>query len=185
MTEDRLLENLRKGDEQAFKLLVDKYHRMVFSACYAILHNSEDADDIAQEVFIEIFRSLHLFKGEAKLSTWIYRIAINKSLNLVRKIRYRKLLRPLETILGIEMSVRNRESASDKVESSEQTSLLYSAIDSLPENQRTAFLLNKYEMLTHEEIAEVMDTTISGVESLLHRAKANLRKKLINYYKLK
>ncbi len=176
-----MLERLRNGDERAFKLLVESYQRMVFGTCYAIVHCTDDADDVAQEVFIEVFRSMQQFKGEARLSTWMYRIAVNKSLNHLRKNRYRRLLKPFEDILGSVVSMPTNELASDRVESQERSDILHRTIDSLPKNQRIAFLLNKYEMLSYKEIADVMETSIPGVESLLHRAKSNLRKKLANY----
>ncbi len=184
MTEEQLLERLKNGDEKAFKILIENHQRMVFTTCYALVHNVADADDLAQEVFIEVFRSCRQFRGDAKLSTWIYRISVNKSLNMIRKNRYRKLLKPLETIFGTETSITDHELATDRLEARELSGVLHQAIDALPENQRVAFLLNKYELLSYKEIADVMETSVSGVESLLHRAKSNLRKRLTNYHEI-
>jgi len=87
--EDReIVLKILDGDHRAFQILVEKYQEMVFRTCMGLLHNPDDADDIAQEVFVEVYESLGYFRHEAKLSTWIYRIAVNKSLNYLTRIRH-------------------------------------------------------------------------------------------------
>lgn len=181
-----LIDKILKGDQLAFKELVEKYQTMVINTCTGFLHNKADAEDIAQEVFIEVFSSLDKFRKEAKLSTWMYRIAVNKSLNFLRSKKRRQWLQSFEE--AFRTNRPDQWEPSDKrhpgveMETKEEALLLHRAMHSLSENQRIAFTLNKYEDLSYSEIAEVMDVSVSSVESLIHRSKINLQKKLMNYY---
>jgi RNA polymerase sigma-70 factor, ECF subfamily len=188
--EQQLIKELKEGKEPAFKLIVDSYQKAVVNTCFGLVHNPTDSEDIAQEVFIEVFNSIYKFRSDAKLSTWIYRIAVNKSFNFNRDNKRRKYHQPIEN------STQNNRGKADLVEegpdlpgynleNSERAKLLYKAIDELPENQKIAFTLNKYEDLSYQEISEVMEMTLSSVESLIHRAKKNLQKKLYHCYKKK
>jgi RNA polymerase sigma-70 factor, ECF subfamily len=189
MSETEIIIRLKQGDEQAFRGLVDKYRNMVVNTCFGLLHNIDDAEDVAQDVFIEVFRSVHKFRADARLSTWLYRIAVNRSLNFIRDNKKRKWFQSLnevvkskteqaeyETSLGV-------ETPESGMETEQRSALLYEAIDSLPENQRIAFTLNKYEELPYKEIADIMHLSLSSVESLIHRAKKKLQKKLYHCYK--
>jgi len=191
MSEAEIIQKLREGDEHAFRQLVVKYRQLVVNTCFGLVHNLEDAEDIAQDVFIEVFRSVHKFRADSKISTWLYRIAVNRSLNFIRDNKRRKLAQSIEEIFspGKEKSGNfspEKVSAPDtEIENSERAAILHKAIDSLPQNQRVAFTLNKYEDLSYKEIAAVMETSVSSVESLIHRAKKNLQKKLYVCYKKK
>lgn len=191
MSETEIIQQLQQGSEPAFKLLVDKYQRLVVNTCFGMVHNTEDAEDIAQEVFIEVFRSIQNFRADAKLSTWLYRIAVNRSLNFIRDNKKNKWFRSFEDSVKNKISLHERlaNSASDQpeyiMENNQRAILLHKAIDSLPENQKVAFTLSKYEELTYQEISSVMDQSVSAVESLIHRAKKNLQKKLYTCYKKK
>lgn len=188
MTDADLLKSLAGKDENAFRILVEKYQSMVFKACFHILNNSEDAEDVAQDTFVEAYLSISSFRGDAKISTWLYRIAINKSKNLLRKNRWQALMQRFDKFLPGEKSVvfdAEDRSAHENMhlhEKNEDQMVLWKAIENLPENQRIAFTLNKYEELSYQEIAEAMQTSLSAVESLIHRAKLNLQKKLVNYF---
>ncbi|NJK94281.1 MAG: RNA polymerase sigma factor [Bacteroidales bacterium] len=188
MTDSELINSLLSKDENAFRFLVEKYKNMVFKACFHILNNAEDAEDIAQEVFIEAFLSISGFRGDAKLSTWLYRISLNKSKNLLRKNRWQQLVQRFgKFITGeksefIEIEDHAAREAMHEIERTEEQQILWRAIDSLPENQRIAFTLNKYEELSYQEIADVMMTSVSAVESLIHRGKLNLQKKLLKQF---
>jgi RNA polymerase sigma-70 factor (ECF subfamily) len=167
---------------------VEQYQEMVFRTCMGLLHDRHEADDLAQEVFIEVYNSLSRFRSQAKLSTWIYRIAVNKSLNHLKRMRRRKLFTKLEDLFlpqGARPSIAEPASdASDKgIEDRERSELLQFALNSLPENQRVAFVLFRYDELSQKEIAEQMNLSIPAVESLIHRAKQSLQKKLLAYYK--
>lgn len=185
-----LINELKNGHEAAFRSLVDTYRDLVVNTCYSMVHSREDAEDIAQEVFIEVHRSIGNFRAESKISTWLYRISINRSLNFIRDNKRKKWFRTLEeTFQGKNnephISGSNANHPEGQVENEQRARILHSAIDSLPENQKIAFTLNKYDDLSYQEIAAVMEVSLSSVESLIHRAKTNLQKKLYDCYKKK
>jgi RNA polymerase sigma-70 factor (ECF subfamily) len=185
--EQELLSQLRGKAPRAFKVLVERYRDHVLNICYRFIFNREDAEDIAQEVFIEIHRSIFTFRGEAKLSTWIYRIAVTRSIDFIRKIKRKKRMAQIKSLMGIEAEVKNIPAPLDNdpakgLEQEERRRKLREAVDSLPENQRIAFTLSKYKGLGNKEIADIMGTSLASVESLVHRAKNNLKKKLYRYF---
>ena len=189
MTDAELIQRLIDRDNAAFKDLVEKYQSMVYKACYNLLRQPEDAEDIAQDVFIEVFESIDQFRNLSKLSTWLYRIAINKSLNHLRKTKRKSLISSIERFFtgeketALEIEDKGANDSPFNIEYTERSKVLQFAIDSLPENQRIAFTMNKFDELSYQEITEIMGLSISSVESLIHRAKLNLQKKLTNYYK--
>ena len=191
MSESEIIQKLKLGNEKAFKEMVDNYQKMVVNTCFGIVHNIEDAEDIAQEVFIEVFRSVHKFRSDSKLSTWLYRISINRSLNFIRDNKRNKWFQSFEDSVQSKNALhenlinRNTDHPEYKLENTQRATLLHEAIDSLAENQKIAFTLSKYEELSYQEISKVMDVSVSSVESLLHRAKKNLQKKLYVCYKKK
>jgi len=182
VTDQHLIREIINGDEIAFRHLVEEYSKQVFHICYAIVHNQDDADDLSQDVFIEVFRSISRFRSDARLSTWIYRIAVNKSLNFLRKRKRQSWIQSFGDLISFQQTEEER--TTENLSKNELRALrLHEAIDSLPENQRSAFLLHKLNDLSQPEIAEIIGTTVKGVESLIHRAKINLQKKIITYYK--
>ncbi|MFA5328332.1 MAG: sigma-70 family RNA polymerase sigma factor [Prolixibacteraceae bacterium] len=191
MDESQLISGIQQGDRNAFRLLVEKNQQMVVNTCFGIVHNHADAEDLAQDVFLEIFRSAANFRGDAKLSTWLYRIATNRSLNFIRDNKKRRFLQTLEEAFtggknrNNEMTSHRGDYADNLVTDGQRKEMLYKAIDGLPENQRVAFTLNKYEDLSYQKIAEIMEVSLSSVESLIHRAKKNLQNQLYDCYKKK
>jgi RNA polymerase sigma-70 factor (ECF subfamily) len=187
VTEKDLIKGLQTANDGAYRQLVATFQKQVFTTCLSFVHIPADADDLSQEVFIEIFRSAKNFRGDSRLSTWIYRIAVNKSLNHLRKQKRSRWLQSWEDFFsGNSGSDNNQQSdqlSSDLVEGSDRTNQLHQAIDRLPENQRTAFLLSKYDELPTRQIAEIMQTSQSAVDSLIFRAKTNLQKYLYQRYK--
>jgi RNA polymerase sigma-70 factor, ECF subfamily len=185
------IDKLKQGNEAAFKEMVENYRQMVVNTCFGLLHNIDDAEDVAQDVFIEVFRSVEKFRGDSKISTWLYRIAVNRSLNFIRDNKKRKWFQSIDDAVESKKEVLSQfvSNYSDNpefdLENSQRTLLLHEAIDSLPENQRVAFTLNKYEDLAYKEIADIMNLSVSSVESLIHRAKKNLQKKLYTCYQKK
>lgn len=179
------IDQLRNREEKAFKQLVEEYQKMVFKTCMGIVHNDDDADDVAQEVFIEAFHSIDKFRADSKISTWLYRIAMNKSLNFIRDNKRNRLLQSigLKSTPDIPDDEHNYDQPFEAVQQKQRKKIMDAAIDSLPENQRTAFVLSKFDELSYKEISEIMDISIPSVESLLFRAKQNLQKKLIHCYK--
>jgi RNA polymerase sigma-70 factor, ECF subfamily len=189
VTEQEIIKGLLEKDEKAFREVVETFRKNVYHTCFGFVHNRQDAEDIAQDVFIELYRSVNKFRGDSKLSTWVYRICVNKSLNHIRKHKNSKLLYPIELLFsglrddGNRTEMEEPSAQEDNVERKEMKKVLHQAIDSLPENQRTAFTLSKFDDLSYNEISEVMETSLSAVESLIHRAKLGLQKKLLKYRK--
>ena len=186
--ETDLIERLTAGDESAFKSLFDLYKSKIYNTAAGFLTNESEAEDITQEVFIQVFKSIRHFKENSKLSTWIYRITISKCLDLLRKKKVKKRFAFITEIFekenddGKEPFV-NYEHPGIDAENRELSKILFREIDKLPENQRIAFVLNKVEQLSYVEISEVMGATVSAVESLISRAKVNLKKRLEKYYR--
>ncbi|MGE0076649.1 MAG: RNA polymerase sigma factor [Bacteroidales bacterium] len=178
------------NDHKAFTELMDKYQRMVVTTCRGFVGSYHEAEDLAQDVFVELYESISSFRSESKLSTWIYRIAVNKSLNYLRKKKREALFLGFnfwskddgrENNLQIMSSVDSE--ADYSIISTEERQLLKGAINKLPENQRVALILSRYQDLSYKEIAEVMEVSVSSVESLLFRAKTNLRKLILESQK--
>lgn len=186
--EENIIDDILKGSQKAFKELIDTYQNQVHNTCFGFVGNNEDADDLAQDVFIEVYQSLYKFKQDASLSTWIYRITVNKSLDYIKKQkrikRWGSIIKlSTETDVIKDRWIGHNETPDLNLEQKERIDILNAAIGKLPKNQRIAFTLNKYEELSYMEISKIMNNSISSVESLLHRAKNNLKITLENYYK--
>jgi RNA polymerase sigma-70 factor (ECF subfamily) len=153
------------------------------------LHNKEDADDLTQDVFIQTFQTLSGYRGDASFSTWIYRIAVNACLNKVRKSSKTNLFQRFGNMFTGEKSqeysfpTTESENPENLLIDAEKNEWVERALNSLPEKQRTAIVLSKYDDLSQKEIAEIMETTEGAVEALIQRAKTNLREKLSSLYK--
>ncbi|MBN1929599.1 MAG: RNA polymerase sigma factor [Chlorobiaceae bacterium] len=169
--------------QRLFNELVAEHQEMVVNTCYRFVFNREDAEDLAQEVFIEVYRSLDNFREESKLSTWIYRIAVTKSLDHLRRLKRKKRFSSLKRIVGIDdpaesLPAPDYDNPADVLAGNERAEKLRNALDALPDNQKTAFLLSKYDGYGNQEIADILQTTVPAVESLIHRAKKNLKSRL-------
>jgi RNA polymerase sigma-70 factor (ECF subfamily) len=188
MTESEYIRGLKRGDEKVFREFVDTYQTSLLRLCMGFLHDEEDAKDIVQDVFIEVFQSVGKFRKEASLSTWLYRIAVNKSLNQIKKDRNRKLFAGINSVLPLKREavsdIADESMGSDRrIEKEERAKAVRKAIGQLPENQRIAFILSKYQDLPYSDISDVMGISLSAVESLIHRAKLGLQRKLFRLYK--
>ncbi len=181
MKDEELISAIKNRNQQAFREFYDKYHLMIFRSCMGFVHQQEAAEEIVQDVFVEAYISIDKFKWNSKISTWLYRIAINKSLNHLRKEKTKNVIKNFETLWGTdkadEDNYKEQEQAGENIKKQ-----LHHAIDKLPKNQRTAFILHKYDDLSYKEIAEIMHVSLSAVESLMHRAKKNLQNKLKDFY---
>ena len=187
MNEQEFISRLRNQDAIAFKELIKLFGNKVFNTSLGILQNKEDAEDVTQEIFVAVFQSIHQFKGESKLSTWIYRIALSRSLEFLRKKNRKKRFGFVQRLFGDDEvepinDIPNFLHPGVQLENKERSQILFAAINKLPENQKTAFILHKVEDLSYAEITEVMQVSLSSVESLLFRAKQNLQKLLGDYY---
>lgn len=189
MSEQELVEALMSGQESAYRTVVKNYQLNVYNTCIGILHDEDAAKDISQDVFIELFKSINKFRGDSKISTWLYRIAINKSLNYIRDNKKHSLVQSIQRFFTSKEREENLEiqdfsnmSPIEKFAQNDHSTALQRAIDKLPTNQRTAFVLKNYDDLSYKEITDVMKISMSSVESLIHRAKTNLQKELAEYY---
>ena len=188
MEDQELIEKLRTGDRKAFEALVDAFQTKVLNTCLNFVFDRSDAEDLTQEVFVEVFRSISGFEQRSSLSTWIYRISVTKSLELIRSRKRQKRAGVLLSIFGLQQAGWDvKAPASDHpgvhLENKERAHRLHLALQNLPENQRIAFTLHKLESQSYEEVAQVMGVSLSSVESLIFRARKNLQKSLENYYK--
>lgn len=181
------MEALRTGDETAFQQVVEAYQERVLNTCLGLVPNLHDAEDLTQEVFIELWRSAGSFRGDARLSTWLYRVAVNKSLELLRSRQRKKRFAFFRSMVGLEdesaQHIRDEfNHPGVLLEQRERAQVLFAAMERLPGNQKTALVLQKTEGLSHTEIAEILGVSMASVESLLHRAKKNLYAHLLKYY---
>lgn len=161
---------------------------MVFNTVIGFLQNHEDAEDVTQNVFIKVFESINQFKGESALSTWIYRVSVTSALEFLRKKKRKKRFGFLSPIWGEDnepvVDIPDFHHPGVQLDNKEKATILFKAIKQLPENQQIAFILNKVEGLSYQEVAAIMQTSLSAIESLLHRAKSNLKEILKNFNNL-
>lgn len=178
---------LQAGDEEAFRLLVKAYQQMVYNTCLGILQQEADAEDLTQEVFVSIFQHIKKFKAGSALSTWIYRITVNKCMEFIRYKKRRKRFSAVIRRLG-GASGRESEDVVDFVhpgvslQNKELATHLFRAMARLPVKQHLAFVLNKIEGLSYQEVGEILGLSVSSVESLLFRAKKKLQTLLGSFY---
>jgi RNA polymerase sigma-70 factor (ECF subfamily) len=188
LNERELIALLKKKDREAFKIMVETWQSMVYNTALGLLQNAQDAEDTAQEVFMQVFESIASFKEESKFSTWIYRITVSKSLDHLRKKKRKKRFAFIQSLYGnnngLMIEPPDFFHPGIKIENKENSAVLFKTIEQLPANQKTAFVLNKIENLSYSEIGEIMKSSESAVDALLQRAKKNLRKNLKNYYLL-
>ena len=181
MEDSELIDKIKVGDKSAFNKLVNHYANKVINTCYRFLLDKEDAEDISQDVFIEVFQSIRFFRGDAKLSTWIYRIAVTKCLDEIKKRNRKKYISSIGKILHLN-DITNWMSGGTMPDRllNEKDALndVYKALNKLPDNQRIAFTLSKIEGYSNSEIAEIMKTTTVAVESLIYRGKNNVSAEL-------
>lgn len=189
MEEGTFILELQQGKQKAYSRLLDAYEQKVFHTCLSFVPNKEDAEDIAQEVFVEIFNSIKKFKGNSKLSTWIYRISVNKSLEFIRKRNTKKRFAFLQSIFGNEIPVDKTSYFTEMnhpgilLENKEKSEIIFKAIHQLPEAQKIVFTLHKIDGHSYKEIADITEKSVSSVESLMFRAKKNLQQLLEKFYK--
>jgi RNA polymerase sigma-70 factor (ECF subfamily) len=184
----RLMLRVRDDDAGAFEELVELYQQRLVALMHHLVGNAEEAEDLAQEVFLRVYRSRKKYRPRSKFSTWLFTIANNLALNALRS-RRRKLMLSLPAQdsgpLGprpAEQLVRDRGSGPmRRLERQELTERIRQALEGLNERQRMAVVLNKFEDMNYAEIAEVMGLTTKAVKSLLSRARENLRAALSSY----
>ena len=185
----QLMLKFKTGDNSSFEAILEKYHSPLINFFYRFVGDKIEAEDLAQEAFLRIYRSRHNYKPKAKLSTWIYCIAKNIALNELRRRATHRAASLEETIdaedseIKIQFADTTQNLPSQELEKKELENIIKKAIDSLPIHQKTAIILRRFEEFSYEEIAQIMKCSISAVKSLLNRAKENLKEKLKPYLK--
>jgi len=185
-TNEDLMRRVTGGDKHAFEALVYRHQRPVLNFIFRSLGNRAEAEDLTQEVFLRVWKSAETYKPDAKFTTWLYRIAINLCINKQRALRIRRwfsVFRPHElkqnsgdTFFPTEGA--ETTTAENHLINSEQSRRILNALNDLPASQRLAIVLKIYDGLSYHEISQLMNRSVSAVDSLLIRAKKNLRKKL-------
>ena len=185
--ENKILKEIAGGSETALQELYGRYSVKAYNTIISYTQNVEDAEEVLQDVFINVYASASKFQFNSSVSTWIYRISVNKSLDFLRKKNSNKR-KGFFTSLYHKDSNEIKFDTPDfvhpgvKLENKENAAFLFKVIDTLPDNQKTAFILTNVEGLSQQETAEIMKVSRKAVESLVQRAKANLRKGLEEYF---
>jgi RNA polymerase sigma-70 factor (ECF subfamily) len=184
LSDAEVMLRVKAGDEAAFSFLVQKYRRAMVSFMYRMSHNSAAAEDLAQEVFLRVYRSRSSYEASAKFTTWLYRIATNLAVNYARDTRHE---RP-ETTLSLDEpdeDTGNTPDIADRVPTVEERLLqrermaaIRAKVQGLPERQRVAVVMHKYQQMDYRQIAEVLKLSESATKSLLFRAYETLREQL-------
>ncbi len=173
-------------DIAALEKIYSENKELVFNLCCRYFTDRSEAEDACHDIFIKIFKNLSSFRDESKLSTWIYRLTVNHCLNCIRRKRIVNWLSldfmNSDENLCDKIPADNSDTENDYVEK-ERAELLRTALEKLPDRQKTALLLHKYDDLSYQQIAEIMECSVSSVESLIFRAKQTLSKQLLKYKK--
>jgi RNA polymerase sigma-70 factor, ECF subfamily len=179
-TDEELVARSMGGDLDSFNQLVLRWERPIYALAYRVIGREEDARDVAQETFLRAFRALKGFKGQAKFSSWLYRITLNLCRDWMRRERRTPVSQPPEGVDIIEMAGEGTpsESIEDLVSRHELGRVVGKAMALLPEEQRTAIILKEYHGLTFQEIADLLDCPLSTVKTRLYQGLSVLRKHL-------
>lgn len=157
-----LIEEFRHGNDKAFNLLVLRYQEKIYWVVRRLLPDHDEADDVVQDIFVKVYRSLNTFKGDSSFYTWLYRIAMNLSLNEIRRKKTRRTF-------SLDENVAQHESKDplplEMMEREERTKLIKEAIERLPEKQKKVFVLRYYEELPYEEISKILKTSVGGLKA--------------------
>ena len=187
MQDQEIIDKIIRNDTPGFEQLIRKYQNLVYTTCFRLLGNQADAEDLTQDVFLEVFRSIVHLKNTDDMSGWIYRISYTKCISYLRKKNPAKAFPGSDpeqvTLLMETASAENQnETPQGSLEQKEATSHLFKMIDQLPDNQKKAFLMHKFDGFSHKEICDELGLSQASVESLIYRAKVSLRKSLVNFF---
>ena len=179
-TDEELVARSQDGDVESFNQLILRWERPIYALAYRVIGRDEDARDVCQETFLRAFRALPGFRGQAKFSSWIYRIALNLCRDWIRRQRRAPVSQiPEDMDLGELAAERGpSETVEDLVIRRQMTGLVESAMSTLPEEQRTAIILKEYHGMTFQEIAELQGCPLSTVKTRLYQGLSVLRKRL-------
>lgn len=169
------MRSVAAGDRQAFKVLYERHADFVFRTAYRFLFDEEDARDITQSVFITVMQVAHRYRPEAKLTTWLHRVVVNRCLNYRARASHRLRASQHESDLLDQVPAPEEDRPDHLLDRARRAAHVRDALLELPERQRMAVVLRRFEDLSYEEIAEALGCTRSSVESLLFRARQSLR----------
>lgn len=181
VTDEELVARAQAGDLESFNQLVSRWERPIYALAYRTLGREEDARDVVQEAFLRAFRGLRGFKGQAKFSSWLYRITLNLCRDWMRKARRAPLIQVPESEDGLDMAEQipsPAESVEELVHRREMSAAVAKAMAELPEEQRTAILMKEFHGLTFQEIADALDCPLSTVKTRLYQGLSVLRRRL-------
>jgi RNA polymerase sigma-70 factor (ECF subfamily) len=184
-----LMRRICSGEAAAFKQLVEKYQWMVMKTIYRYIGNHHEVEDLAQEIFFNVYRAAKRYIPQAKFSTWLYRVVANHCLNYRRTLKRSVLLTSVDNSSSgsespsLQLSQPQDQQPEKLLAQQELHAALRKVISELPDKQRMALILYRFEDLSYKEIAKVLGCSLSAVESLLFRAMTSLKKKLTPYNK--
>ncbi|MSR64968.1 MAG: sigma-70 family RNA polymerase sigma factor [Verrucomicrobiae bacterium] len=182
-----LMLRVKEGDREAFRQLIERHQGSVIHFCHRSIGDRWEAEDVAQKVFLQMYKSAARYKPTAKFTTWMFTIVRNTTLNELRRRQRHQatsmdaLSEETEESPGQQFTDARAESPSEEMQQQELQSKIQEAIQSLPENQRTAITLLRYEEMSYEGIAAVLDCSVSATKSMIHRARETLKEKLQAY----
>ena len=179
-SDEVLIKRVAVKNESAFKELFSRYEQKIFNLVYRYIGSYSEAEELTQDVFIQVYKSANKFRGEAKFSSWLYRITVNICKNYKR--RKQPVVKSLDNSNSETELLAHATTQPETIfKRKRKEEIINQAIESLPPNQRIAFILCKYEGHSYKEIAGIMKISVSAVESLLFRAKQQLKEKLMPY----
>lgn len=183
-SDEELMAGTAQGDGHAFEILVRRHQTLVLNLIYRFIGNRAQADDLAQEVFLRVWKAANTYEPKAKFTTWIYRITANLCLNELKSFRGKKIFQfrhfgENDAVSAEENLVDEAPSAEDLLLAKERSDQISEALQNLPHNQRMALILKRYDNLPYDAIAKIIGCSVSAVESLLVRAKRNLQENLV------
>jgi RNA polymerase sigma-70 factor (ECF subfamily) len=184
LPDEALMARIAGGDTGAFEILVGRHQRRILNLIYRSLSDRAQAEDMAQEVFLRVWRAAGDYSPKAKFTTWLYRIAVNLCLDAIKSARHRQFLihpegLPASPAEEAQPVGNGTPSPEELLIDAEETGRILAALQELPTNQRLAVVLKKFDGLSYEEISRVLGSSVPAVESLLVRAKKTLREKLL------
>ena len=184
--DNELMKRVAKGDDEAFRMLFDRHYRLAYSVIYRHIGVQTQAEDLVQEAFLRVYRAAPKYEPTAKFSTWLYTVVTNLCLNYKRDKARDKLrlvsARPDEDGNPLGQLAQAEEPDHDSLDAQERVRKVQEAIAELPENQRMALILSRYEDKSYEEVAEILGTTVAAVKSLTSRARTTLKEKLARFF---
>ena len=187
--EEDLVRKFQGGDLEAFDKLAQIYQKKVYGLSFNLTRNQMDAQDVAQEVLLTIYRKIHTFQGKSAFSSWVYRVTLNATYMKLRSKKKEPKISIEDMLPSFNSSGYQQEKIQDLSEntesllfSNETKSVIKKAVDQLPEKEKVVFMLRDVEGLSTEKVGEILDLTIPAVKSRLHRARLFLRKKLSGYF---